>query len=286
METQSAWFRGRRAALGTKHQKERAIAPLLHEELGIEVVVPADFDSDRFGTFTRDVPRAGTQMEAARQKALAAMDATGFDLGLASEGSFGPHPAMPFVPGNIELVVLIDRARGLEIRGIHITTDVHDHHAWVASMDEAVAFAARAGFPRHGLVVRRGPDDPDGLWKEIATEDDLRTAVDATLAATPDGRAFLESDLRAHRNPVRMQAIREATLDLIANVRRACPCCGAPGFTVVDTRPGLPCRWCGTPTERTLAHVYACQRCQHRLEVMHPDGRHEAEPGECPHCNP
>jgi hypothetical protein len=106
------------------------------------------------------------------------------------------------------------------------------------------------------------------------------------VAAEPDGRAFVESDLRAHRNPTRMAAIRAATLDLVANARRSCPGCGAPGFRVVDRLPGLPCRWCRLPTERTLAFVYACQRCERREEARYPDGREQAEPGQCPNCNP
>ena len=286
METSIDWFGGRQAALGTKHRKESVIAPLMRDELGIDVIVPPDFDTDRFGTFTREIPRVGTQLEAAREKALAAMDTLGLDLGLASEGSFGAHPALPFATGNVEMVVLLDRANGLEIHGVHIAHAVRCSHAWVASVEEARAFASQAGFPEHGLVVRRDSDAPDGLVKGVVTDDSLRAAVEDALAAAPNGQVFIESDLRALYNPTRMEAIRVATQDLIANARRACPTCGAPGFCVVDSRAGLPCRWCGTPTERTLAHVYACQRCYHQLEVMHPHGRSEAEPGECPFCNP
>ena len=60
MATHVEWFRGRRAALGTKHRKEAVIAPLVRDGLGVEAVVPPDFDSDRFGTFTREIPRVGT----------------------------------------------------------------------------------------------------------------------------------------------------------------------------------------------------------------------------------
>jgi hypothetical protein len=79
------------------HGKEQAIAPVLKESLDLYIEVPPEFNSDRFGTFTRDIPRAGSQLESARNKALAAMEVTGSDLGLASEGAFGPHPAMPWV---------------------------------------------------------------------------------------------------------------------------------------------------------------------------------------------
>lgn len=258
----------------------------MRDGLGIEVLVPPDFDSDRFGAFTREIPRAGTQMEAARAKAMAAMDALGLDLGIASEGSFGAYPSIPFVPGNVEMVVLIDRAAGLDIRGVHLATAVRFAHAWVGDVEEAIVFSVRAGFPEHGLVVRRDPDDPRAVFKGLTTDDDLRHAVDVTRASVEARRACIESDLRAHRNPVRMRAIRGATRDLIATARRACPSCGALGFRVVTDRPGLPCRWCGTPTDRTLALVYGRQRCRHRLDVTHPDGRGEADPGECPYCNP
>lgn len=280
------WFRGRSAALGTMHGKERAIAPPLRDRLGVDVVVPPGFDSDRFGTFTRDVPRVGNQLEAARLKALAAMETAGLDLGVASEGSFGPHPVMPFVPADLELVVLVDRANGLEIVGRHLTTDAVFGHAWVAGAEEAVDFAKTVGFPDHTLVVRRDPDDPRGLVKGIADEGSLRATVERLLAASTDGRVFLESDLRAHRNPTRMAAIAEAARALAATARRGCPACGAPGFEVVDRRPGLPCAWCRLPTDLTLALVYGCQRCDHRAEAGRPDGREQAKPAECPNCNP
>lgn len=286
MTTETRWFQGRRAALGTRHGKEQVIAPLAQRELGIGVVVPPDFDSDRFGTFTREIARTDSQLDTARKKAFAAMDITGLDLGLASEGTFGGHPQVPFLPGNVEVVLLVDRLNGLEIRGVHIATDVRFVHDWVTNVEEAFAFASRAGFPEHGLVVRPGPDEPNGLIKGIVEHDQLQKAVEVTLASSLDGRIYVESDLRAHMNPFRMMAIREATLDLIANAQRACPSCGAPGFRIVEDRPGLPCRWCTTPTDGTLALVFACQLCGHQHEKLYPDGRTEAEPGECSFCNP
>jgi len=54
-------FSDRLAVLATMHQKERVIAPLLERELGIKVIVPPDFNTDIFGTFTREVKRPGTQ---------------------------------------------------------------------------------------------------------------------------------------------------------------------------------------------------------------------------------
>lgn len=111
---------GRTAVLATMHHKERVIAPLLGRFLGLKVQVPQGFDSDRFGTFSREIARTGSALEAARAKIAA-----GFALmpeanvGLASEGSFGPHPELPFVSMGLELVLLVDRDSGLELAGWH-----------------------------------------------------------------------------------------------------------------------------------------------------------------------
>lgn len=279
-------FQGRTAVLGTKHGKEQVIAPALNAGLGVHVVVPEAFDSDRFGTFTREVARAGSQRDAARLKAQAALHASGLALAIASEGSFGPHPVVPFVSANIELVMLIDAEAELEIVGTHVTMETATGQRWVSDVDEALAFGRSIGFPAHGLIVRRHPDDSELLFKSIVNEDDLCEAVAQVLTASEAGRAFLEVDLRAHRNPTRMKAIAAATDDLIANARRRCPECGAPGFSHINSRPGLPCRWCRMPSDHALMLIYGCARCQASQEAPRPDGRDFIEPGECPNCNP
>jgi hypothetical protein len=279
-------FHGRTAVLATRHGKERVIAPAIEPALGIDLVVPAEFDTDRFGTFTREVPRVGTQREAARRKALAALEQTGHDLAIASEGSFGPHPAVPFLTANIELVVLVDRVHDLEIVGTHVATETQTGHRWVDDPEDALAFARSVGFPDHGIIVRRGPDDPAGIVKELADAAALCAAVRETVSASQERRAFLEVDLRAHRNPTRMKAIAAAAADLVANALRRCPDCGTPGFAHVDSEPGLPCRWCRLPTEYVRLLIYGCSRCDARRELPRPDGRVFADPGECPRCNP
>ena len=49
----------RTAVLATMHQKERVMAPVLERELGVNILVPAELDTDTFGTFTREVKRLG-----------------------------------------------------------------------------------------------------------------------------------------------------------------------------------------------------------------------------------
>ena len=58
-------------ALPTLHGKQAIMAAVLEPATGCKVVHVADVDTDRFGTFTREVARTGNQLEAARAKARA-----------------------------------------------------------------------------------------------------------------------------------------------------------------------------------------------------------------------
>ena len=113
-----AVYAGQRIALLTQHGKERVIAAALEPALGCHVTRVAGYDTDLLGTFTRDIPRAGTQIEAARKKARLGMELARLPLGLASEGSFGPHPMLGMFPWNVEFLIFIDDERGLEIVGV------------------------------------------------------------------------------------------------------------------------------------------------------------------------
>lgn len=90
-------FEGRSLIIATKHRKETVIAPSLEGALGVICRVAEDFDIDILGTFTGEVERKDNPVTTARNKCLMAMEKTNCDLGVASEGSFGPHPAMFFV---------------------------------------------------------------------------------------------------------------------------------------------------------------------------------------------
>jgi ribosomal protein S27AE len=282
------WFAGRLATIATMHRKEQVIAPALETELGLTCQVPSNFNTDAFGTFTRDVDRSGDQRTTARRKAEAALDLTGTTLAIASEGSFGPHPQIPFMPCNREVVLLLDQQHGLEIVGEYLSTDTNYRAEVIASVEAALAFAQSVGFPHHGLVVMPQPQDnaPDSIFKGITQDADLIAAVETLLVQSPQGRIHIETDMRAMHNPKRMQAIARATADLIATACRLCPACGTPGFALVERQPGLRCGDCGTPTLLIRALVYHCDRCDHTETQPDPDAPTAADPGYCPYCNP
>lgn len=281
-------FANRVAVLATMHHKEKVIAPLLEPATGMKIRVPTGFDSDRFGTFTRDRNRPGTQIETARYKAQQVLELTGETLALASEGSFLPHPLWPALATNREVVLLLDRANNLEVIGQAVSSETNYSHKTIGSLEEAQEFARRVGFPDHGLVVMPQADcrDETEIIKGITTVADLEAAIAGTLKQSATGTIHIETDMRALYNPTRMTVIEKATLDLLTTLQRRCPECQCPGFALREYRPGLPCALCQLPTPLSQSAIYHCQRCGGQQEVLFPDGRQTADPAQCAYCNP
>jgi hypothetical protein len=277
-------YAGRRIALLTQHGKERALAPVIEGALGCRVERVGGYDTDLLGTFTREIPRAGTQLEAARKKARLGMELSGLPLGLASEGSFGPDPMAGMFPWNVEFLVFMDDEAGLELLG-RAQGKANHVHLLTGDWAQARAFAGQAEFPAHHLVVRpEGENDPR-MKKGIAAWAELEEAFLRARTESASGRVFLESDLRAHANPTRMEMIRLAAEDLVKKLRSPCPACGAPGFWLIERLSGLPCADCGAPTRETRAEVHGCLKCAHR-ETRECSDRQYADPGRCDYCNP
>jgi hypothetical protein len=280
-------FAGRRLLIATMHGKEHVVAPILESQLGVTCVVPdSRFDSDRFGTFTRDIKRPGDQLETARRKAHKAAELMDIDLVVSTEGSFGMHPSIPLVPSNLELVLLLDLQHGYEIKGHYRTPETNMHHQWVRSVDEALAWASKIGFPDHGVIVRMGEQFPLGIYKDIETEADLIRSVSRLLKIPFRQKVFLETDMRAHRNPKRMKAIEQATTNLVSRLQVACPKCSTPGFGVEDVILGLPCDWCGAPTELPRQEIHRCHACGFEQTKPIASSSQTADPKYCEFCNP
>lgn len=276
------------AALATMHGKEEAIAPALRSGAGLEVTVPHGIDTDAFGTFTGEVERPGTPAQAALAKARLAIERTGLPVGLASEGAYGPHPEVPMLPSGIELVAVIDQINGIEIvEGARVEETNLAHTRADAVSDELLGWARRAGFPGHALVARPGAGERSDLtFKGIADRKGLARAVATCAAASPDGMALVETDMRANRNPTRMREIARVAARLGERLGTRCPECAAPGYGEVGRVTGLPCSHCGTPTGVVRELVNGCDRCGARGAVPRPDGAITADPARCPLCNP
>jgi hypothetical protein len=268
-------YSGRHAALATQHGKRRALGPPLARRLGL-IVADVAIDTDAFGTFTGSRARTGTAAETALAKARAGMAAAGLDLGLASEGSFGPHPWLPFGAGGVETLAFIDAARGLELTLSSVSRRTNYAHLDVAAGSDIAPFLGRVGFPRHALVVK----GPDGTVLAAGVTD-----MDALARLAWPGHR-LETDMRAHLNPTRMAAIRVLGSRLAARLAALCAGCGSPGWGQVDVERGLPCAACGQPTQKIMAIINGCGACERRETIPRPDGVTAASPASCDWCNP
>ncbi len=275
---------GSKASLLTLHGKERVIAPELFSGAGCEVIHVGGYDTDQLGNFSREIPRAGSQLEAARKKARIGMGLSGLSIGLANEGAFDLDPFTRLFPWNYELVVLIDDVRKIEIVG-HYSGKAQSFSQSVRSWDELVACLPSAQFPSHHLMLRPDHQDHAKLQKGISDLNTLRAAFDWAMSLSAEGTVFLENDLRAHANPTRMNNILLATQDLVGKMNTLCPSCSSPGYGVTSLKRGLPCQLCLTPTSIAIAKVWSCQACEHQEETAISD-RKFADPSKCQFCNP
>ena len=108
-------FAVRKLLIATKHGKESVIQPLFEKELNVICHVNTTFDTDTLGTFSGEIERPLSVMETLRKKCLLAAEEEGFDLIVASEGSFGMHPTLFFAAADDECMLFLDIKNNIEI---------------------------------------------------------------------------------------------------------------------------------------------------------------------------
>lgn len=278
------FFKDRKLIIATKHQKESVITPLIERHLQVKVFVPSDFDTDKFGTFSGEISRKGNALETIKEKCLTAMNEYGYDLGIASEGSFGAHPSIFFAHADEELVLLIDKKNGLEIIAREISLETNFNGEKITSVEQMIAFAQKADFPSHGLVIKDAEYKSKIIHKDIPDLETLKSVYESVAKDSVD--VWIETDMRAHRNPTRMKVIEKAIQNLIKKIETACPDCQTPGFDVTKVMKGLPCKWCQSPTESILALQRGCKKCNYTILEKYPNGKQYESPEYCSYCNP
>lgn len=280
-------FSGRLAVLATMHGKEQAVAPVFRTSLNLIVVPATGVDTDALGTFSGEVPRRGTMLETAVAKARLGMERARLPFGIASEGSFGPHPLFPIIPAGFELLAFVDNERGTTIHESLVIDDTNFAHLVAAPKEPIAKFLAQVGFPSHGLIVRPNVGGTEAaLVKGIVDLPALQSAIAAAAALSDDGSARVDTDMRAHLNPTRMKSLTVLATRLSNRLLRLCPSCTAPGWGRVKVIQGLPCELCDTPTEWVLSEVFGCAACTHQEERQRADSLTHTGPANCPACNP
>jgi len=277
-------FEGRKVVIATKHQKEKVIGPTLQNELGMLPFVLDQFDSDLLGTFTGEVERESDALETARMKCLSAMELANCDLGISSEGSFGPHPSMPFIHADDEIMLFIDRKNNLEIFTRILTSDTNFNAIEIKTKSELKDFALKTQFPTHALIVKKSKNDFIDMVKGILDWKILSDTVDTFIQQ--QGSAYVETDMRAMYNPTRMLVIEKTAKKLASKIKSSCPVCFTPGLGITGIKEGLPCDLCNMPTRSILSYVYECQKCDFVKEDKYPNQKETEDPMYCDFCNP
>ena len=272
------------AGFATKHGKEAVVAPHFASSLSMSVAV-VDFDTDTLGTFTGEVERKGSVLDAAFEKARAGAESSADGLGLGSEGAIGPSHELPLLMSDVEVLAFVDLRRGTavsefvtshSIKIIGITVRPHtDYHSRLAS----------GSFPDHGVIVLPADGSMSPVFKGLHSFDEVDSAVRVCAVASSNGNARIETDLRANHCPSRRAAISEVASRLATRLRTQCPDCEAPGWGVVSYEHGVPCSLCGDVVAVPAREVLGCSACGARHVATTPI-RTSVSPARCPRCNP
>jgi len=277
-------FRGRNLIIATKHKKEKVIAPWVEMSLGVNCIASKTLDTDSFGTFTGEVDRKDDPLATARKKCMLAMELHDCDLAIASEGSFGPHPSLFFVPADDEILLFIDKKNEIEIVERELTSDTNFSGEEISNTRQLEDFAIHSKFPDHGLILRKSKEDGTEIIKGITDWNQLTASFHSLKKKY--GTTYIETDMRAMFNPTRMRVIERVAQKLVNKINSLCPRCNFPGYGVTDVKHGLPCSLCSFPTRSALSHLYTCQKCLFTDEVKYPNNTVTENPMYCDNCNP
>lgn len=270
--------------LASMHKKEKVIGAPFKKSLGCKVI-PAQINTDLLGTFTGEIERTLTPAACAKEKCYRGLDLENGTLGVASEGSFGPHPLTPFIPADFEILFFADKHLRFELTLSKISPKTNFSAKSIQNIDELSDFAKQALFPSHALILRpQGNNDPNLIFKGIQTTEELYQIFQKCSEISNDHRVWVETDMRAHMNPTRMKIIEELAYEMAARLIIPCPSCQTPGWGIIVNIPGLPCKQCQGPTNLIKSKIYGCCQCKHQ-EIL--ENQNEmADPGYCTFCNP
>lgn len=277
-------YSGLTIVLTTKHDKFDLIAPILKSELGLNVVLH-EADTDILGTFSGEVERALPPSQTAIQKAKIGINALGHSLGIASEGSIGPDPQLPFSQSNIEYLALVDTDLGIEIVERYRSLDIVAGHIVADPDTDLEPFLQSADFPNHKLIASPNSARFKNSIKGISNRTELQDAIVQLANDSGDGKVLIQSDFRAHCSPSRQKNIVQATIVLANRIKALCPECKAPGWGLVGYQRGLDCSSCGETVPNAIsANIAGCAKCS--LEQIGEPLAKQADPASCNGCNP
>lgn len=275
-------YQNKSILLASKHEKEKAISSVFFDRLSCTLDVH-EFDTDQFGTFTGEIARTLSAYDTCVLKARRAAEHYGYDLAIASEGSFGPHPAFPFISSDHEIMVFLDRKNNWIIAEQYITPKTNYRVMTITPQTELKDFLEKAGFPEHAVTLQID-SDKTVVAKGIKDIKTLENALHLGFKQTKE--LLLATDMRAMMNPTRMSAISVLAQKLVERILCCCPSCCTPGFGFKERSGRLACKECGSVTSLYQQEIWGCIQCDYRSTRPRNDGLESADPQYCDTCNP
>lgn len=185
-------------------------------------------DKDQLGTFCGDIERSGSAIECAKIKCEWGVNVTKASYGLASEGSFGPSP---FIPYGKEIIYFIDKKRDFNLYVRELSHETNYQMSEVSSYSEALDFAQKALFPSHALIIRSSNRDSKGLiFKGLQDTKNLEKCFENALKNSSTRKVWIETDMRAYLNPTRMRDIEQLSEQLAQRLLCLCKRCDTTGW--------------------------------------------------------
>ena len=275
-------YKNKQVLLASKHEKERVVRPVFFDKLGCEIYT-SDFDTDQFGTFTGEIARAQNAYETCILKAKTAAIAADCSFSVASEGSFGPHPSMPFFASDHEIMVFVDLKNDWIIAE-QLVTQKTNYNMLTFQADTSVeSFLQSAQFPSHAVTLQVN-DTKEVIGKGIQDVSRLTNLIQ--YGFTKGDELLLATDMRAMVNPTRMEALSLLAEKLAGRILTCCESCSAPGFGFISTSENLPCSACDGPTSMHRFEVWGCVACEYKEKKSRHDNLEKADPTYCYSCNP
>lgn len=284
MSEHTPLYFGKKAVITTKHEKGKIVTPIFNQILGLHVS-ECNLDTDTLGTFTGEVERKQSPKETVLIKAHLGIEKTGTSIGIASEGSIGADPFIPFINSAFEMMAFVDTDLDLEIVESIRSTEIITATKTIHAQEDLSEFLKQADFPNHKLIVRTQKSPTTFCVKGIDDEYSLRKAIESVKSEDPNRVVVIESDLQAHCSPSRQKIIGELATKLANRVKQICPQCSTPGWGVVTYVKGIPCSACKRISENAIKEeVLGCSQCLYETK-----GKSIAEaldPARCDWCNP
>lgn len=272
----------KKIALATKHGKLAQIAPAF-QLLGAWQIELVEIDTDVYGTFSGEVPRLMTPKDAAIEKAKAGALHAGFNFGLASEGTIGPHPQIPFINSDVEVMAFVDLKSEFAVVETLMSPEIQAYSSTVnrdTNLDDVIA---KLDLPAHAANLTINIDGERQFIKGIHQPEELRRVVAEALEQS--ATVEIENDFRAMSSPSRQNNIAALAEKLAARLGSHCPACNQIGWGSVGFEYGLPCSDC-FEIVASVAHSQklGCVTCAH--SELRSLGRDSVDPARCERCNP